>query len=112
MDYANHTSSEENDLTIELIVTVVEYLTNGDQPIKKKGFCSSFLTEIDIGSNVYFYIKSSGFHLPGTKRAQIQIRRTQIQKIKIQIYFCRAGRLEGREREMTGGRTRNAIRDT
>ena len=77
MDFANHTSSEENDLTIDLIITVVEYLTNGDHPIKKKGFCSSFLAEIDIGSHVYFYIKSSGFHLPGTKRAQIQ-RRTSV----------------------------------
>ena len=47
-----------------------------------------------------------------TKQAQIQMRRTQMQKIKIQMYFCRAGRLEGREREITGGRTRNAIRDT
>ena len=47
-----------------------------------------------------------------TKQAQIQMRRTQMPKIKIQIYFCRAGRLEGREREITGGTTRNAIRDT
>ena len=47
-----------------------------------------------------------------TKQAQLQMRRTQIQKIKIQIHFCRAGRLEGREREMTRRRTRNAIRDT
>ena len=47
-----------------------------------------------------------------TKQAQMQMRRTQMQKIKIQIYFCRAGRLEGREREITGGRTRNAIRAT
>ena len=77
MDYTNHISSQENDLIIDLIVTVVEYLTNGGQPIKKKGFCSSFLAEIDIGSHVYIYIKPSGFHLPGTERAQTQ-RRTSV----------------------------------
>ena len=81
MGYTNLTSPTTNDLILDLIVTVVEYTTFGNQPIKKKGFCSSFLADVDIGSPIHLFIKSSGFHLPGTQIDPMQRRTSVLEKL-------------------------------
>ena len=81
MEYTNLTSSNENDVIIDLVVTVVEYTAKGEQPIEKKGSCSSFLADVDIGSSVHLFLKSSGFHLPGTKKARTQRRSSVLETL-------------------------------
>ena len=45
----------------------MEYETEGIQGVQKKGFCSTFLAEAEIGLDVCLCIKQSGFHLPEKK---------------------------------------------
>ena len=81
LGYANLVSSEENDLIIDLIIAVVEYSTNENPPIKKKGLCSRFLAEVELGSSVYLFIKPSEFHFPGTNKEQMQRRTSVLEKL-------------------------------
>ena len=52
---------------VDLLVTVVEYTLDGQtrKNIKRKGFCSNYLADLEIGSDVAMYLRSSpSFHLP------------------------------------------------
>ena len=49
---------------MDLILTVLEYKTEGVQGLQRKGFCSNYLADAHIGSNVLLHLRSSNFHLP------------------------------------------------
>ena len=72
MEYTNVIADNNNDIILDLLLTVVEYETEGIQGVLKTGFCSTFLADAEIGSDVRLFIKPSGFHLPETKKATIQ----------------------------------------
>jgi sulfite reductase alpha subunit-like flavoprotein len=66
MEYTNLISDNKDDVIIDLLLTVEEYETKGIQGIQKKGFCSTFLAEAEMESEVRLFIKPSQFHLPET----------------------------------------------
>ena len=54
---------------VDLLVTVVEYTVEGqmEKTIERKGFCSNYMADLEIGSDVSMYLRSSpSFHLPET----------------------------------------------
>ena len=51
-------------MILDLILTILEYKTEGVQGLKKKGFCSNYLADADIGSTILLFLKPSNFHLP------------------------------------------------
>ena len=63
------TSGGSNDVTMELLLTVVEYETDGIKGRHFKGFCSNFLADIEVSSDVCLYVKSTEFTLPDYKKA-------------------------------------------
>ena len=69
MDYCSLASGGANDVTIELLLTVVEYETEGIKGKSFKGFCSNFLTDIEVQSDVCLYVKNTEFTLPDHKKA-------------------------------------------
>ena len=66
MEYTNFISENKDDVILDLVLAVFEYETKGIQGILKKGFCSTFLAEAKIESEVRLFIKPSKFHLPNT----------------------------------------------
>ena len=58
---------------VDLLVTVVEYTVEGQKTkvIKRKGFCSNYLADLEIGSDVSMYLRSSpSMHLPESSGAK------------------------------------------
>jgi nitric-oxide synthase len=76
MDYTKYVDKSWNKTKtlVDLLLTVLEYETKGFQAIKRKGFCSNYLSDIDIGESIFFYIKESSFHLPPNLLHQKMIR--------------------------------------
>ena len=66
MDYTKYAEKSKNkkNTFVDLILTVLEYKTEGLQSIKRKGFCSNYLADADIGESILLYLKESSFHLP------------------------------------------------
>ena len=62
MVYTNLISENQNDVLLDLLLTVEEYEAKGG--IRKTGFCSTFLAEAEVESEVSLFIKPSKFHLP------------------------------------------------
>ena len=83
MDYCNLASGGSNDVSMELLLTVVEYETEGIKGRNFKGFCSNFLADIDVPSDVNLYVKSTEFTLPDYKKA-IQAGQTPLEYMKDQ----------------------------
>ncbi len=46
---------------VDLLVTVVEYTIEGQRTkaIQRKGFCSNYLADLEIGADVTMYLRSS-----------------------------------------------------
>ena len=57
-------NKNSNKITVDLILTVLEYKSCGLQGIERKGFCSNHLADIEIGTSIMLYFKESTFHLP------------------------------------------------
>ena len=58
---------------VDLLVTVVEYTVDGqtEKAIKRKGFCSNYMADLEIGSDVSMYLRPSpSMHLPETSDAK------------------------------------------
>ena len=66
MEYTNLISENKDDVVLDLLLTVEEYETKGIEGIRKTGFCSTFLAEAEMESEVRLFIKPSEFHLPET----------------------------------------------
>merc|ERR1719411_1618556 len=67
LDYAKEIEGSEGKMFVDLLVTVVEYTIDGQtrKNIERKGFCSNYLADLEIGSDVSMYLRSSpSFHLP------------------------------------------------
>ena len=43
---------------------MLEYKTEGLQGMDRKGFCSNYLADADVGESIMLYFKESSFHLP------------------------------------------------
>ena len=72
MDYikAEDTNQHNNKTFLDIVLTVLEYKTQGIQPINRKGFCSNYLADSEVGEPVLLYLKESSFHLPPSLAAQ------------------------------------------
>ena len=57
-------NKNSNKITVDLILTVLEYKSSGLQGIERKGFCSNHLADVEIGTSIMLYFKESTFHLP------------------------------------------------
>ena len=63
----------EGKMFVDLLVTVVEYTIEGQRTnvIQRKGFCSNYLADLEIGADVTMYLRSSpSMHLPDTSDAK------------------------------------------
>ena len=66
-DYTRMASTAgTNNLTLDILLTVLEYKTDGMQGVKRKGFCSNYLADANIGASIVLFLKPSNFHLPST----------------------------------------------
>ena len=72
MDYtkAEDANKNHNKTFLDIVLTVLEYKTQGIQPINRKGFCSNYLADSEVGEPVLLYLKESSFHLPPSLAAQ------------------------------------------
>ena len=72
MDYlkAEPTNQGHNKTFLDIVLTVLDYKTQGIQPINRKGFCSNYLADSEVGEPVLLYLKESSFHLPPSLAAQ------------------------------------------
>ena len=50
---------------------MLEYKTGGLQGMERKGFCSNYLADANIGASIMLYFKESTFHLPPNLLHQI-----------------------------------------
>ena len=66
MDYTKAMVKNKNQTNtmVDIILTVLEYKTDGLQALKRKGFCSNHLADLEVGDDVSLYLKESSFHLP------------------------------------------------
>ena len=78
MEYTNLISENKDDVVLDLLLTVEEYETKGIPGIRKKGFCSTFLAEAEIESEVRLFIKPSEFHLPETTKEETVHRKSLV----------------------------------
>ena len=73
LDYTKEVDGSEGKMFVDLLVTVVEYTVEGQKTkvIKRKGFCSNYLADLEIGSDVSMYLRSSpSMHLPESSGAK------------------------------------------
>ena len=63
-DYTQIASAGGGNVILDIILTVLEYKTEGMQGLKRKGFCSNYLADANVGSNILLFLKQSNFHLP------------------------------------------------
>ena len=63
-DYTRIASTGGTNPILDIILTVLEYKTEGMQGLKRKGFCSNYLADANIGSSVLLFLKPSNFRLP------------------------------------------------
>ena len=73
MDYTRQIKGSEDKMFVDLLVTVVEYTVEGqtEKAIERKGFCSNYMADLEVGSNVSMYLRSSpSMHLPDTSDAK------------------------------------------
>ena len=58
---------------VDLLITVVEYKVEGQRTslIERKGLCSNYLANLEVGSEVSMYLRASpSFHLPETSETK------------------------------------------
>ena len=71
-DYTKQIKGSEDKMFVDLLVTVVQYAVEGQtqKTIERKGFCSNYMAELEEGSDVSMYLRSSAsMHLPDNSDA-------------------------------------------
>ena len=72
LDYTKHIKGSEDKMFVDLLVTVVQYTVEGQtqKTIERKGFCSNYMADLEEGSDVSMYLRSSAsMHLPDNSDA-------------------------------------------
>ena len=72
MDYTKQIKGSDDKMLVDLLATVVQYSIEGHkgEAIKRKGFCSNYMADLEIGSDVSMYLRSSpSMHLPDSSDA-------------------------------------------
>ena len=74
-DYTKEIKGADDKILVDLVVTVVEF-TVAPQDFRivhkeRKGFCSDFLANLEVGTELSMYLRpSQGFHLPDSSSAK------------------------------------------